>query len=86
MVNYALCRMFFTSVPLPTNKETDVISETILTLGDDVMHSNRHFSCSNEIRYVFVQRPTFNEPQFSHSINIYVVSGYGFHKASYLIQ
>jgi len=43
MVNYTLCRMFFISVPLPTSKETDVIPETILTLGDDVMHSNRRY-------------------------------------------
>jgi len=62
MVNYTPRRMFFTSVSLPTSKETDVIPETILTLDDDVMHSNRHYSCSNEIRYAFVQHPAFNEP------------------------
>jgi len=62
MVNHTLCGMFCTSVPLPTSKKTDVIPETILALGDDVMHNARHYSRSNEIRYVFVQRCTFNKP------------------------
>jgi len=62
MVNYTLCGIFFTAVPLPTSKKADVTPETILTLGDDVMHSDRHYSCSNEIRYVFMQRSTFNKP------------------------
>jgi len=62
MVNYTLCGMFCTSILLPTSKKTDVIPETILTLGDDVVHSDRHYSRSNEIRYVFVQRCTVNKP------------------------